>query len=252
MEPWEQREADRQLLELSTTQPLPTIQKPSSTTQWFSLKQSTAQLRGEQYIVREMLEMIMFVILLFFLVRGVVQNFLIEGMSMEPTLHTNEYILVNKLAYLHFDLNAPQRLLGNEDVPAQIIFPFGGPTYGDIIVFEYPNNITTDYIKRVVGLPGDEVVVRDGVVFVNGRQLAEPYLGGAPTYCYASEVCANDAVIVPADHVFVMGDNRENSSDSREWGALSYERVIGRAWFVYWPFEYLGPIEHFDSLLAQP
>ena len=70
MEPWEQREADRQLLELSTTQPLPATQKPSSTTQWFSLKQSTAQLRGEQYVVRELLEMVLFVILLFFLVQS--------------------------------------------------------------------------------------------------------------------------------------------------------------------------------------
>jgi signal peptidase I len=241
MQPWEQREADRQLLELSTTQTLATNSRPEG------------GFRNEQRFVREIVEMLVFIVVLFFLVRGVMQNFLIEGMSMEPTLHDGQFILVNKLAYLHFDLQAPQRLLESDDtrVPADVVFPFGLPKYGDIMVFEYPNDISKDYIKRVIGLPGDQVAIRDGVVFVNGRQLAEPYLDGAPTYCQFNELCNAGAVVVPPEHVFVMGDNRENSSDSREWGMLPFDRIIGKAWFVYWPSESMGPIEHFDPMMFQ-
>ena len=106
MQPWEQRDADRQLLELSMTQTASLPTKPTS----------------ELRYIRELAEMIIFVVILFFLVRGVVQNFLIEGQSMEPNLHSGQFILVNKLANLHFDLNAPQRVLG-KDLPPEIVYP---------------------------------------------------------------------------------------------------------------------------------
>lgn len=164
---------------------------------------------------------------------------------MEPTLHTGQYILVNKLVYFHFDLNAPLRLLpGQEDLPQRVIYPFYQPRRGDIVVFEYPQDVTKDYIKRVIGLPGDQVVIRDGQVLVNGRELDQPYLLGSPTYCLSGYACQSDPVTVPEGHLFVMGDNRGNSSDSREWGALPFDRVVGQAWLIYYPIREWGLVPH--------
>lgn len=231
MQPWEQRDADRQMLELSMTQTTGQPSKPVS----------------ELRYIRELAEMVIFVVILFFLVRGVVQNFLIEGQSMEPNLHSGQFILVNKLTNLHFDLNAPQRLFG-KDVPPEIVFPIGMPTYGEVVVFEYPNDPSKDYIKRVIGLPGDTIEFRDAMVFVNGQQLVEPYLQGAPTYCHQGDECATSIITVAPNTLFVLGDNRENSSDSREWGGLPFDRVIGQAWVVYWPYHTIGPIAQYQPL----
>ena len=212
--------------------------QPDATTQ----AQSRARIRGA---VRELLETAIFILLVFFIVRGIVQNFEIEGSSMEPTMHNGQYILVNKLVYFHFDLNAPLRLLpGNETLPQRIVYPFTQPQRGDVIVFEYPRDISKDYIKRVIAVPGDTVEIRDQRVYINDQLLDEPYLQGAPTYCYGSDICTNNIFTVPDGTVFVMGDNRTNSSDSRDWGALSLERAIGQAWVVYYPFEDWGVVKH--------
>lgn len=234
MQPWEQRDADRQMLELSTVQTSTAPAVPSN----------------ELRFLRELVEMVVFVVILFLLVRGVVQNFLIEGQSMEPNLHSGEFILVNKLSNVHFDLNAPRRLF-DPNIPADIVYPLGMPTYGQVVVFEYPNDPSKDYIKRVIGLPGDVIDIRDGLVYVNGTQLDEPFLQGAPTYCHQGDDCASGTVEVPAGMLFVLGDNRENSSDSREWGGLPLERVIGQAWVVYWPSQNIGPIIHYPLFPQQ-
>lgn len=199
-------------------------------------------------VVRELLETALFILLVFFIVRGIVQNFKIEGSSMEPTLHTGQYILVNKLVYFHFDLNAPLRLLpGQEELPLRIIYPFHQPHRGDIVVFEYPRDVSKDYIKRVIGLPGDQVEIRDGRVFVNGQQLDEPFLeSGDQTYCVASYACQGGLVTIPQGEIFVMGDNRNNSSDSREWGPLPLDRVVGQAWFIYYPVSAWGLVPHHE------
>jgi signal peptidase I len=197
--------------------------------------------------VRELLETAIFILLVFFIVRGIVQNFKIEGSSMEPTLHNEQYILVNKLVYFHFDINAPLRLLpGQGDAPARVIYPFHQPQRGDIIVFEYPKDRTKDYIKRVIGVAGDSVEVREGAVFVNGLRLDEPYLEGLQTFCYTGYACNGGPVVVPEGTVFVMGDNRNNSSDSREWGPLSFDRVIGQAWLLYYPVQDWGLVPHYE------
>jgi signal peptidase I len=198
-------------------------------------------------VVRELVETAIFILLVFFIVRGIVQNFKIEGSSMEPTLHTGEYILVNKLIYFHFDLNAPLRLMpGQESLPQKIIYPFHQPHRGDIVVFEYPRDVRKDYIKRVIGLPGDTLEIRDGQVFVNGEQLNEPYLGGTATNCLGSGICGNGPFIIPPGTVFVMGDNRKNSSDSREWDSLPLDRVVGQAWVIYYPVNNWGLVPHFE------
>lgn len=194
-------------------------------------------------VVKEMLETAIFILLIFFIVRGMVQNFKIEGSSMEPSLHSGQYILVNKLVYFHFDVNAPMRLLpGNDDLPPRVVYPFHQPQRGDVIVFEYPNDVRKDYIKRVIGLPGETVEVRDGNVYINGKQLDEPYLQGAATTCSTGAMCSQSPVVVPQDSVFVMGDNRANSSDSREWDALPLDRVIGQAWILYYPISDWGVV----------
>lgn len=207
--------------------------------------QSTIRPLRVRGIVRELLETALFILLIFFIVRGIVQNFKIEGSSMEPTLHTGQYILVNKLVYFHFDLNAPFRLLpGQEDLAQRVIYPFYQPRRGDIVVFEYPQDVTKDYIKRVIGLPGDQVEIRDGQVFVNSIQLDQTYLLGAPTYCVVGYACQSGPLTIPEGHIFVMGDNRSNSSDSREWGPLPFDRVIGQAWVIYYPVAEWGLVPH--------
>jgi signal peptidase I len=196
-------------------------------------------------VVKELLETAIYILLVFVIVRSMVQNFKIEGSSMEPTLHSGQYILVNKLAYFHFDRNAPLQLLpGNDDLPEHMVYPLGLPERGDILVFEYPNDIRKDYIKRVIGLPGETIEVRDGHVYVGGKLLDEPYLQGNLTHCNTGSACQRGPVTVPDGTVFVMGDNRANSSDSREWNALSLKHVIGQAWLLYYPMDDLGFIQH--------
>jgi len=196
-------------------------------------------------IVKELLETAIYIFLVFVIVRSMVQNFKIEGLSMEPSLHSEQYILVNKLVYFHFDRNAPMRLLpGNEDLAEHTVYPFSMPERGDIVVFEYPNDITKDYIKRVVGLPGETIDIRDGHVYVDGVLLEEPYLEGGTTYCGSGRACSNGPVFVPEGTVFVLGDNRSNSSDSREWGPLALEHVIGQAWILYFPLDQIGIVPH--------
>jgi signal peptidase I len=199
-------------------------------------------------VIKELLETAIFILLVFFIMRGMVQNFKIEGSSMEPSLQSGQYILVNKLIYFHFDINAPLRLLpGMDDIEQRIIYPFRPPQRGDIIVFEYPRDVSKDYIKRVIGLPGDTVEMRKGEVYVNGSLLDETYLEGMQkqTFCNSPQRCAAGPVVVPPGSVFVMGDHRTNSSDSREWDALSLERVIGQAWLLYFPLQDWGVVEHY-------
>src|SRR6266545_3640111 len=200
--------------------------------------------QGVRSVVKELLETAIFILLVFLIVRGVIQNFKIEGQSMEPSLHTGQYILVNKIVYFHFDMNAPLRLLpSNGELPARVVYPFHMPHRGEVVVFEYPRDLSKDYIKRVIGVPGDTVMVKDGQVFVNDVLLDELYLNGVQTTCRGDDPCSqNRSVTVPRGAVFVMGDNRNNSSDSREWGELPLDGIIGKAWVSYWPRDYWGVI----------
>lgn len=191
---------------------------------------------AKQRVIKDILETVLMVVLLFFVMRGLIQNFRIEGSSMSPTMHTQQYILVNKAIYLHFDVNAPLRLLpGRGDLPAKMIYPFHPPERGDIVVFHAPveahDEPDKDYIKRVIGVAGDAISVRDGGIWLNGVRLNEDaYLTNVVTSC--QRYCE---LRVPSGYIFVMGDNRSFSSDSRSWGLLPLENVVGKAWFSYWP-----------------
>jgi signal peptidase I len=196
-------------------------------------------------VVREVLETALLIGLIFVIFRGVVQNFQIEGQSMEPSFHDRQYIWVNKIVYFHFDYNAPLRLLpAYRDLPPLVVYPHRTPQRGDVVVLEPPaydgQRSREDYIKRVIGLPGETIQIRDGLVYINGQPLREGKAEGGyleqETDCYGGRLCA--PYTIPEGHVVVLGDNRTNSQDSRTWPgepALPYNRIVGRAWLSYWP-----------------
>ena len=182
--------------------------------------------------LREILETVLLTLLIFLLVRTVVQNFKVEGQSMEPSLHSGQYLLVNKLAYLQIDPEAIERRVPILDLPfSQPIDVFGEPKRGDVVVFRFPRDPSRDFIKRVIGVPGDTVEIRPQQVLVNGQIIDEPYLSDEryqPRYPAAPTV-------VPPGQYYVLGDNRNNSSDSHVWGLVPRDNIIGRAWLSYWP-----------------
>jgi signal peptidase I len=169
----------------------------------------------------DVLETLALSIFLFAAINFMSARIRVDGSSMEPTLQSGEFVIVNKLAYR-----------------------IGSPQTGDVIVFHYPRNPTDEYIKRVIGLPGDTVQVKDGQVYVNGVALQEDYISAPPAYENTWEV--------PADSLFVLGDNRNNSSDSHSWGPVPLDRVVGKAILVYWPPENWGPITHPTTARAAP
>ncbi|MBI2862668.1 MAG: signal peptidase I [Chloroflexi bacterium] len=199
--------------------------------------------------IRETIETILLTLLIFLLVRSVVQNFRVEGESMLPTLNNGQYLLVNKAVYWELDPNIlPDWLPGRHSLGQKPIPLFHLPQRGDIIVFQFPRETTKDFIKRVIGLPGDIVVIKGGKVYVNGLPLDEPYIKDLAAY--------EDAWVVPEGYYFVLGDNRNNSSDSHVWGMVPQEYIIGQAWFTYWPVAEWGFVGgqavHFQSANASP
>lgn len=137
----------------------------------------------------------------------------VYGHSMEPTLHTNQRLVVEKVSY---KLHLPHR--------------------GDVVVIHMPEHSRELLIKRVIALPGETIEVKDGGVYINGERLAEPYLSVETRGVYGP-------LVVPDGHIFVMGDNRGASNDSRSFGPVPIDQIVGRAWISYWPLEDLGLVE---------
>jgi signal peptidase I len=157
-------------------------------------------------VTRELFESIIPAILIAVLLNlFVVQPTKVRGESMEPTLHTNEYLLVEKISYR-----------------------FHPPRRGDVVVFKYPRDEAENFIKRVIAVPGDTVEIVSGRVYINGQPTVEPYLLQLPRE-------SMPPTIVPQGQLFVLGDNRLNSNDSRSFGMVSLDEVLGRAWLRYWP-----------------
>ncbi len=154
-----------------------------------------------------------------------VSVFTIPSGSMLNTIQIGDYILVNKLSY-GFKLPFSDTW----------IYKGEGPQYGDIIVFKYPKNPSVDYIKRVVGLPGDIMEMRDKQLYRNGEKVEEAYI--IHTRPHMLGPLDNMAPYkVPADEYFVMGDNRDNSEDSRAWGTVNRDEIYGKAWRIYWSWD---------------
>lgn len=181
--------------------------------------------QGEQRgvrLLREVLEVAVITLLLFVVVRAVVQNYRVEGPSMMPTLQNHQYILVDKLTYF-----------------------FGSPHRGDVIVFEFPKDTSEDFVKRIVGLPGDTVqVATNGQVSVNGVAINEPYVNDLGNPYGATTVTLNP------NQYFVLGDNRGDSSDSRAWGPVPRNDIIGRAELVYWPLNDIHVLTDWSSVFG--
>lgn len=143
----------------------------------------------------------------------------VKGASMEPNFHDGEYILTNKFQY-HFDT----------------------PKRGDVVVFKSPQNPDIDFIKRIIGLPGETIKLEDNRYYINGVELTEPYIAEELFTYNGSYLRDGMEIVVPQDHYFVSGDNRPRSSDSREWGPIEKSSIIGKSQLRYWPFDRLGII----------
>jgi signal peptidase I len=179
----------------------------------------------------ELLQTIVLTLAIFLGVRSVVQNFRVEGASMEPTLQTGQYLLISKASYFHVEGTPLDRVLptthqGSTD------YLFGGPQRGDVVVFRAPTQPDKDFIKRVIGLPGDTILVKNGQVIVNGQRLDEPYIHFPATYTYPFDGQPRQ---VPDGNYFVLGDNRPNSSDSHLGWFVPVDNLVGKAWISYWP-----------------
>lgn len=181
--------------------------------------------------LRDVLETIILALIVFLLAREAVQNFQVEGSSMQPTLHDSEFVLVNKLAYRSLDLGPFDFLVPGKHNGD---FLFGGPDRGDVIVFRSPFDENRDFVKRVIGLPGDVVEVADGRVFVNGEPLdEEEYILASPNYTEAP-------LTVPPEHYYVLGDNRNASQDSHIFGPIHRSLLVGEVIFRWWPLREIG------------
>lgn len=194
-------------------------------------------------ILWEITETLVLALLIFLAVRSVVLNFRVDGLSMSPNLDDGEMLLVNRQIYFHFDVNEVVNVLPFVEIDGEnVIYPFHPPQRGDIIVFDPPIAAgEKPYIKRVIGLPGETVSIHDGSVYIDGERLAEAYLGTTSTSWPGRG--EDFELQVPEDHLFVMGDNRNNSTDSRSFGPVAYDELIGRAWIAYWPSDIAGILQ---------
>jgi signal peptidase I len=199
--------------------------------------------------VREILETVLLAAVIFFGVRMLVLNFKVDGLSMMPNLQNHELLLVNRNAYEDIDLNHWINKLPFVDREGTwVVYRFDPPHRGDIIVFNPPNGDTKPYIKRVIGTAGETIEIHDGSVYVNGIKLDEPYIRAGITDCGTTngqpDPCPT--VVVPEGSVFVLGDNRKNSSDSRVFGPVPIDNIIGKAIVTYWPLEDVGRVPHYS------
>jgi signal peptidase I len=176
----------------------------TETTETSRAEEESSSGSGFWRFFRDVLETLVLAIFLFLAINAVSARIRVDGSSMVPTLSDGQFVMVNKLAY---------RL--------------GGPSHGDVVVFHYPRDPEQEYIKRIIGLPGDTVEMMGGHVYVNGQIIEEPYI--------AADARNTGEWQVPGDHVFVLGDNRNNSQDSRNFGTVSMSEMIGKAIFIYWP-----------------
>jgi len=167
-------------------------------------------------VLREIVDTVLLMLLIYVVTRTLVQTFRIEGVSMEPNLHDGQYLIINKLVYhLH------------------------PPTRGDVVVFHYPRNPSRDFIKRIIGLPGENVEVRGEHIFINDEELKEPYALHQGNYAWGPQILGED-------EYFVLGDNRDSSSDSHTWGPVPTDAIVGKAWISYWPPNHLGFVPHYS------
>ena len=170
--------------------------------------------------VLDILETVILAVVLYFGINAISARVRVDGLSMNPTLQHGEYVLVSRLAY-----------------------KTGEPQRGDIIVFSYPADQRQDLIKRVIGLPGETITIRNSELLVNGVKLDEPYIAQSPIY--------SGEWTVGEGELFVLGDNRNDSKDSHQWGLLPEGNIIGKALLIYWPPPEWKLINHTREVFVQ-
>jgi len=155
--------------------------------------------------IREFLITIISASVIFLGLQTTIQSSVVLGSSMEPNFETDQRLIVNKVIYKFDEINR-----------------------GDVVILNPPANTDIDYIKRIIGLPGETVEIKKGLVYINGEPLSEPYISSPPRYTMRK-------VEVPQGYCFVLGDNRNNSNDSHIWGPLPQDNIIGKVWLAIWP-----------------
>lgn len=168
---------------------------------------------GPKPQLRDIVETLLLTALIYWTVNAATGRFRIDGRSMESSLHDGQYVIINKLLY---QVSEPER--------------------GDIVVFHYPRDPSRDFIKRIIGTAGDEVTIEQGRVSINRELVKEPYVTQPGTY--------SGSWTLGPEELFVLGDNRNNSSDSHNWGVVPRENLVGRAWVIYWPLRDWGSVPH--------
>jgi len=180
---------------------------------------ATSERSAASGLLREVAEVLVLAIILYVGISFAVQAVHVEGLSMFATLDNDDYLIANKIDYR---LHAPQR--------------------GDIIILRPPTNNSTDFIKRVIALPGERLLIRGAAVYINGRRLHEPYLPEAWIQSTDWPCGGCDGKVMGPNEYFVMGDNRNRSQDSRFFGPITRDRIDGKAWFRIWPITHFGNI----------
>jgi signal peptidase I len=185
------------------------------------LQSPTQEKTDWKHFLLDLFETVGLAVILFLIINTLSARVRVDGFSMLPTLHDGEFVLVNKLAYR-----------------------IGSPTRGDIIVFQSTTEKDLDLIKRVIGLPSDHIVIGGDKVTINGQTLTEPYIAAAPSY--------SGDWNVPNGYLFVLGDNRNDSSDSHAWGFLPIQNVVGKALLIYWPPNEWAMVDHIKIEVPAP
>jgi signal peptidase I len=214
-----------------------------------SLDEEDDKPRLGRRIVRDLVETVLIAALIYVAIRSLVLPYEVEGASMNPNLHDSDRLLVSRQSYAHVDMNGVFGFLPWVDgSSSHDVYPFGQPERGDVIVFKPPVNPASSkpYVKRIIGLPGERITFERGYVYVDGVKLNETYIDGAITSCDDQAACDLAGVPVPDGMVFVLGDNRQHSTDSRSFGFVDVDSIIGEAIFTNWPIDDFGPISGGD------
>lgn len=203
-----------------------------------------SRLGKNKSVFREYFEAICVAIILALFIRTfVVQAFKIPSGSMLPTLLIGDHLLVNKFIY---GIRIP--------FTGKILIPVKSPQHGDVVVFRFPKDRSIDYIKRVVGTPGDTIEIKNKKVFINGQPMQETHAHYSSSAVLDAQDSPRDnfgPILVPEQRIFVMGDNRDNSYDSRFWGFVDQQDILGKAFILYWSWDIDKPLfslERFASI----
>lgn len=180
--------------------------------------------------IGDLLETVAMALLIFVVLHSSIGNYRVEKSSMENTLLPRDRLVVDRLAYFHLDAGQIDNSIPVFNVweEGRLFFPLRTPKREDIVVFNFPNDPKRDFVKRIIGLPGEMVSIKNGEVFIDGLGLDEPYIS-------AKDSDNMKPILVPPNSYFVLGDNRYVSSDSRHWGSVSIDQIVGKVLMRYWP-----------------